>query len=796
MDHEMKSINWTLMLSWLSIIGILTVAYMLEVLKGDRTVQYLFVFWMIMLIPWIFNYVLLIKKEDRSDLGYYVVAGYSIMYAFVMATGSTPLVANYILPLLCFLILYHRPPLILFSFAIAFVINVVVFVAMFFQGIITMDNLRDVEICLASIIICFTGAYFSTKLYDQVHNERLDKAVEALKAEAANDAKGEFLAHMSHEIRTPINAVLGMDTMILRESNEPVIKEYAFDIQKAGKTLLAIVNDILDISKIESGKMEIVPVDYDVSSLVNDTVNLIQDKVNTKGLKFNIDIDNTIPCFLHGDDIRIRQVLINLLSNAVKYTEKGEVTFSVKGTKSDGVCRLHFSVKDTGIGIKSEDIDKLFAEFERIEELRNRNIEGTGLGMAITTKLLDMMGSTLKVESEYGVGSEFYFDIEQPIVNEEPIGNIAERISQMVDEYIYEVSFIAPDAKILVVDDNPVNLSVFCNLVKETQVNVDTAQSGKSALELIGETKYDIIFLDHMMPDMDGIEVMHNIESDSEHPNQDTPVIVLTANAIVGAKEEYIKAGFDDYLAKPIIPEKLEKLIENYLADDKKLKPALGEAKKRVEEPKHISNDNQLPQVEGINWDYALMHLGDVNTVLVTAKSVYDAMESDVLELSEYYNTIINDSSNEAAIDSYRIKVHSMKTNMTMLGIVPLAGLATTLEYAARDREISKIIEMTSHFVNDCRKYKLKLADVCGIDSNIDKKPIEDVNEVIGYINQLMEKMSMFDVHGADYALEQIKAYQYNDDVEKLLDMMSGAVSNLDVDKVTELGNELIQRIS
>lgn len=797
MNYEMKTINKTLLVSWLSIIGILFSSYLLQVIRHEREMEYLIVFAVIMILPWIVVFAMYKTKNDWDKLGYMIVFGYSFMYTFVMFTGATLMVSNYILPLLFFLILYHKPFLVIYTFVIAITINILSTGYFYTQDAYAAEHVKDIMIRFASIIICFAGAYVSAKLYDQIHKEREHGIITAIKAEAANDAKGEFLAHMSHEIRTPINAVLGMDTMILRESKEPHIKEYAMDIQRAARNLLSIINDILDISKIESGKMEIVPVDYDFSSLVNDTVNMVQEKARNKGLELHVEVDSDIPCCMHGDDVRIRQVLVNILGNAVKYTENGSVTLSIKGSKNGNMEKLHFSVKDTGIGIKEEDLHKLFAEFERIEELRNRHIEGTGLGMSITVNLLNMMGSSLDVKSEYGVGSEFSFDLEQEIIKNEAIGNIAARIAQMAEEYEYETTFTAPDARVLVVDDNQTNLLVFRNLLKETELQVDTSDSGVEALDMIKDTVYDIIFLDHMMPDMDGIEVMQRIISSDDHMNVGVPVIALTANAIVGARETYIGAGFTDYLSKPIIPEKLEKLISDYLPKEK---IKVGQRKETTNKKASIKYQESLPMIEGVDWEYARLHLGNSEAILTTVENVYNSIELDADELTEYYARIINSRLNNEedndAIDSFRIKVHSLKSTATLLGFLPIAGTAATLEYAARDGEIEKVVDITPHFLSDYRAYKTKLEAVVAKKDDSEKKEITDKNEVVNIVNELKEKISVFDVHGADLALEKVKSYKYNKDIDNLLSKLSGAVSNLDIDKVEAFGNELIDLIS
>ena len=390
------------------------------------------------------------------------------------------------------------------------------------------------------MLLVAVGSMYLVRVRVQIQeSDELREAKAA--AENASRAKSVFLSNMSHEIRTPINSVLGMNEMILRESSEPNILEYSENIQTAGNTLLGLINDILDFSKIEAGKMDIIPVNYDLSSVINDLVTMIQTRADSKGLLLKLDFDRDIPKMLYGDEIRIKQVVTNILTNAVKYTEKGSVTFHIDYEKiadnPDGVF-LNFSVSDTGIGIKPEDIAKLFYEFERIEEKRNRNIEGTGLGMNITKSLLEMMGTSLKVESVYGEGSTFSFRLKQKVIKWEPLGDYeaAHRLS-LSSMKKYKEKFTAPDAHVLVVDDTPMNLTVFRGLLKRTLIKIDTADSGFEALSLVNEKKYDVIFLDHMMPNMDGIETLHRLRAETEGLNVKTAAICLTANAISGARE-------------------------------------------------------------------------------------------------------------------------------------------------------------------------------------------------------------------------------------------------------------------
>lgn len=406
----------------------------------------------------------------------------------------------------------------------------------------------------ASMIMLFS---LETPDYKKLLSAMEELDIARQDAEIANNTKSDFLANMSHEIRTPINGILGMDTMILRECDDPQIVEYAENIRMSGHTLLSIINDILDLSIIESGKMELAPVNYELYSVINDCYQVIRMKADEKGLILNIANNPSLPAFLYGDEVRIRQIINNLLSNGIKYTTRGHVELSVdyslEGTNADDELFLIIKVADTGIGIKEEDKNKLFESFSRLEQNRNRSIEGTGLGLKITKQLVSMMNGTIEFESVYSQGTTFTVKIPQKYKDAAPMGDFAKkyndhqlRVNRNADEYV------AKGRKILVVDDVKMNIIVFKGLLKGTEIEIDSAMSGKECLEKACANRYDAIFMDHLMPEMDGIETFHRLKDDTLGINKETPVIVLTANAIVGAKEMYINEGFRAYLSKPV----------------------------------------------------------------------------------------------------------------------------------------------------------------------------------------------------------------------------------------------------
>lgn len=488
----------------------------------------------------------------------------------------------------------------------------------------------------------------------------------------ANQAKKDFLANMSHEIRTPINAVLGMDEMILRECSDEAIVKYALNIKNAGQTLLSLINDILDFSKIEAGNMRIVPVNYLLENLLNDSYNMINMRAKEKGLQITFTHSETVPNALFGDEVRIRQILSNLLTNAVKYTETGSVALTVEHEPLDEKhILLNLTVTDTGIGIREEDTSRLFDYFQRVDEQKNHDIEGTGLGLAITKQLVNLMDGTITVESEYGKGSTFCISIPQMVVNFAPIANRSNDNRTETEPPRYQESFQAPDARVLVVDDAEVNLCVMENLLKTTKMQIDTVQSGTDCLEAIQLYPYDIIFMDHMMPNMDGIETLQHIRAMEHCPNKDVPVIVLTANAILGAREEYLSEGFTDYLSKPIQSSELEKMVVKYLPKEKL-------QRQKLEPEPTVSLSERFPFLDTAT---GLTYCREENTYL-------DILQSYV---AEDRRSAIQDCYEQKDFENYRILVHGLKSSSLYIGATDFSEKTRRLEQAAQENDMDYI---------------------------------------------------------------------------------------------------------
>ncbi len=550
---------------------------------------------------------------------------------------------------------------------------------------------RDAEGKLEKAI-CAVRHIDEEKKRELDYQKRLKEAAE--EADRANRVKSDFLANMSHEIRTPLNAVVGMTEMILRESTQSQIKEYAVDIQQASNYLLSLINDILDISKIESGKLEIQESRYELGSLINDSYNMVATHCREKGLNITVSCDPKLPRLLYGDEYHMRQILVNLLTNAVKYTIEGGLELNVEGEENNDILRLEARVKDSGIGIRPEDIPRLFNKFDRFELHRNRRIEGTGLGLSITKQLVELMHGEITVESVYGVGTTFTVRVPQKIVDRTPIGNINTTYLDIHrDIEKYSQSFEAPESCILVVDDVPVNLQVVRKLLQATRIEVDTAVSGPECLKKICKRKYDLILMDHMMPEMDGIETMEAMQGLEDSLNKYVPVIMLTANAMQGAREDYLSQGFVDYLAKPIRGARLESIILKYLPGEK--------VHMLVEQ----TNMPEQTDPKGISFDRLAEELPEMDTAAGVAycaedKDFYCSILEDFIESERGLK--LEQAYQSEDWDAYKLEAHSLKSAAKMVGLLELSEECAGLEQALRGEDVAYVRanhgDVTEHY--------------------------------------------------------------------------------------------------
>ena len=610
------------------------------------------------------------------------------------------------------------------------------------------------------------------------------------KANNASEAKSVFLYNMSHEIRTPINAILGMDEILIRESEDEATLSRARDIRVAGATLLEIVNDILDLSKIEAGKIEIIPGEYDLRELLRGLILMIGTRAESKGLEFKVDIAPEIPAILYGDEVRIRQCITNLLTNAVKYTDTGSVTLSLSfEPEGQDHVLLKVAVSDTGIGIREEDLSKLFMEFQRLDERRNRNVEGTGLGMSITRELLELMGSRLEVESKYGSGSTFSFRIRQRVLRSDPVGpagRLAMEQRPATSGQKYVPGFTAPEASVLVVDDTYMNLVVIEGLLKPTRIRIETVTSGEEALERVQHRHYDLILLDHRMPVMDGIETLKRMKELDHHQCPEAPVIALTANAISGAKEQYLKAGFTDYMSKPVEPEKLENLVRRYLPEnlirgvEERVLPADEENGCKQDQP----DVKQLEEkVQGLHVDQGVRNCGSEKDYLKVCSVFCQAVKDNESGIREALDT--------QDFEKYTILVHALKSSARMIGAEEISATALVLEEAG-DREDELVVQSLTPWLlkkyadlgsqlkaalEELQPRKEKFGDLIRI-SETDYQNAVDMMEAAA---------ARMDYDGVQDMLNALEGYRLSSEQEAQVEKVKEALEHLDWDRITEL---------
>ncbi|MBQ7678632.1 MAG: response regulator [Butyrivibrio sp.] len=626
----------------------------------------------------------------------------------------------------------------------------------------------------------------TTEYITKIKEEKnLQNELEA--ARAASNAKTSFLSSISHEIRTPINSVLGMDEMILRESREPEILRYAQNIREAGRALLSLISDVLDFSRIEAGRLEINPVEYDLASVVNDVINMITLSTREKGLQLYVRVEETIPHVLFGDEYRLRQCILNLMTNAVKYTKKGSVELRVasrkvqneepvEGVRNDEI-NLAVEVIDTGSGIREEDMDRLFSPFDRLDEDKNPGSVGAGLGLSIVQQLLHLMDSELHVESVYGEGSIFSFVVRQRVIDWDPIGSFNEDYDRTkVKHEEYRETFHAPQGKILVVDDTEMNLTVVKGLLKQTELTIDTAASGQEMLSMVCRKRYDIIFLDHRMPGMDGIETFHRMQSLENNLNRGVPCIALTANAISGARERYFTEGFSDYMSKPIVGEKLEKLILKYLP------PELVEI---VEVPSEEQTEEQrtIPEIEGIDHMKALQHCGSEAVLEKIMRQFYGLIPGKTEEIQSYWE--IGDYNN------FGIQVHALKSSARLIGASELSKEAEMLEHAANEHDRYYIDEHAGEFLEHYRGFYDKLSFLRTKEDDVGKPLIEE-SQLREVLQGMREFVMGFDFDGADDLMEMCRAYRLPMEVTPLFEELDRRLAAVDRDGLLRVLDEWV----
>ncbi len=643
-----------------------------------------------------------------------------------------------------------------------------------------------VPVVIVALSLCvFCLLYTYSYRHQQV---RLDRAIS--EANSANEAKSSFLDNMSHEIRTPMNSILGMNEMILREENRPEIKEYALVIQRSGRALLGIINDILDFSKLQDRKMEIVTIRYDLSSLINDLINMAAEQAKKKSLTFTVNVDKTIPRILDGDEYHIRQVMMNILNNAIKYTERGSVTVTIGYESIDNyTILLKCSVSDTGIGIKAEDLEYIFQPFEHIEASRRFSADGSGLGLSIVKKLLQLMDSDLKVESVFRKGSTFSFDVRQTVIKWEPIGDYERAFTEAVAHQAktFKQSFTAPNAKVLVVDDADVNLLVFANLLKKTKIKIDTASSGVEMLQMVRMNHYNMIFLDHRMPGMDGIEAFHSMRKMTDGLNFNTPVVALTANAVLGARQLYIDEGFSDYISKPVDTVRLEQILLEYLPPDLVIR---GDDTADEEEPEALDAEvsdvsdeaetSPYKNIPGIDYEAAVTNCGTEDTFVQALEIFYNTLDKKADDIERFER--------EKDIKNYTVLVHALKSAARLVGALKLSDDAKYLEACGDKQDISEIEAKTPALLSQYRGYKPVLEKVFGKkdepDMSLPEMSVEDLHEMYSLIKGFAAD---FDLDNIDNMIAETKNYRIPESEREKFEKVKECVTNADWGTLEEL---------
>jgi len=625
------------------------------------------------------------------------------------------------------------------------------------------------------------------KQIQKLELEAIEARYEKDKAEASSKSKGEFLAKMSHEIRTPMNAIIGMTEIALREEMPDTVREHVSTIKHAGANLLTIINDILDISKIESGKLEITPSEYLFSSLMNDIISIIKVNIDESKIQFESNIDSGIPDALFGDENKIRQILLNILSNAVKYTEKGFISLTVSGEIIENKtrhkqCNLTVKIKDSGKGIKPEDIEKLFEDFVQINLSSNRGIEGTGLGLAIAQNLARAMGGDITVESEYGAGSTFTVTLPQKICDKQNIKLEQKYFDKQKNNEIR--IFTSPEARILLVDDIDTNLKVAKGLLQPYQMKVDLCSSGQEAVNAVKTNDYDLVFMDHMMPKMDGVEAAGIIRKWEKEQNnfsrKQVPIIALTANAISGMREMFIQKGFNGFLAKPIDIYELDEVLNQWIPNEKK--KTRGEKIKMSEE----NEKSLIPAIPGIDIKRGIANTGGKIKNYTEILSLYRN------DLEERLRVL------QAAPDAGNLKefithVHAIKSASASIGAAEVSAQALELENAGNKEDINFIAKTLPDFTTQLNTLIKNIDDSLTSLKNelaANDTPDSRIKTMLTELETVIKTKKAQDI---DLVLEKLSRRPLDATLKTTLEKISDYVLMAEYEKALKTINEVIK---